>query len=288
MSDSNPAPVDPQSLPNQPEEAPAQMQETPEVPVPIEEAPAELGAETAPDDTLPPDAPPPVYMKKPPLPLVAVSLGFIVLFVVGLVFVIVSSSRKNRETPQAAETAVTETPVTSSRSASPSGVPSPTGKDTRWTPHTPRSRQYVMNIPASSFKKVVIDETNASIPLCGIGRAEDAVYVYSMDDRMEKELTVAVATGPATKNTPDTWVEKRCLQLLETSVDKGIIDEDGVTGLFFTVRAQQGSSDKPYSLAVLKKGEHLTFVYAEAKTDAFMRDLFDPMFLSFRLTGTTE
>jgi hypothetical protein len=283
MSDSNPAPVDPQTIPTQPEEAPEQMQE---VPVPIEEAPADLTPETAPDTTLPPDAPPPVYMKKPPLPLVAVSLGVIVIFIIGLIFVIVSSSRKNRETADSNTPAVSETPAPSAGAKTPTLAPSPTGTDARWIPHNPRSRLYVMNIPVPSYKNVRIDETNASIPICGIGRAEDAVQVYSKDDRMEKELTVAVATGPATRNTPDAWVEKRCPLLLETGVDKGIIDEDGVTGLFFTSRSAPDA--KPYSFAILKKGDHLTFVYAEAKTEPIMRELFDPMFLSFKLTDTDE
>lgn len=269
------------------EQAPEDVQLTPDSPV--QAAPSEvpqeipLEAEVAQEDALPPETPP-VYMKKPPVLLAAVSFAVILLFIIGLA--IIFSGRKNND--KAVGAVPTSVPAASSsstgyRTASPSSAPNtPTPPASKWTAYTSASGSFSIDVPANMTVKY--SSGGATLSFCDIGPEETGIHVFDEPQAKESKLDVSFAARPAAKDTPDAWVLRHCPEVLGSDTEKGIIDEDGVKGVYFVRRFNPDTPDKePYNLAVLLKGGRLSFVYARARTDLAMTELFDPMFLSFKL-----
>lgn len=250
-----------------------------EAPVPLEVNP-ELVPEVADEAALPvegQDVPPPSFpLKKPPLVLAAISFAVILLFIIGML-VIAAGSKKKNETKQT----VQNTQPTSIPSII---TPSPVEELTEQTWKTFESPTGNFKLDVPENKTVSYDTKNPSIEFCGIGSAEAGIHVASKENPGQKELDVIIAKHTASEETPQSWVNTNCKELLAYETEKGIIDEDGVKGLYYAKKYSSSTPDAlPYTIAILQKGKKLFFVYGQGQSDAIMQDLFEPMFLSFKL-----
>lgn len=248
--------------------------------MPVEEAPVALGEtnnlqpEEAQESALPPQEPPIYTAKKPPFILVAVSLVFIFLFIGGL-FLILRGKPDSQKASQSQQPSITTTPQPS---------PSPEQNSPVWVAYTSPYRDFTLDVP--SEKTILYDTKAATIDYCKIGSAEASIRIFSDKEMTTLELEMEVARKKNSGMEPADWITENCKELDGPLTQKGIIDEAGVKGLYYVRKYSNATADiSPFSLAIIKKGSDLYFVYATAPSDIIMEELYDPMFLSFKLLG---